>query len=165
MIDGEVSSYDQMERIVAVADGLAPTVKIHNLTLLSETGRRDLINRMETDIGSPKIHVALRGNYLYLEGIAPNDFEADRAAEIAKTFVIGSAKFRSRQPAGKKRCADSVPDSVPDSDGSMSGAGLVEEMPIGYNRNGLPVTIVDMLRVDMSRRPAREPRGKTLPSK
>lgn len=138
VVSGEVASRKEMASVVRVADGVR-SVPIHNLVVLSEAGCRRMADEIEQTIGAKEIQIKLLNNVILIQGTAANDYEADRAVEIAKTFIFAPIG-PSRSPASNKEAGG-------------------DSLPVQYNRNNLPTTVVDMLRV------APRPGGAILPKR
>lgn len=130
VLDGEILLPRDAIRIFRVIDALQGTgdtkaqVAIKNLTTLSKLTMNILAERIEREIGSPEITVRVVNNNLFLEGTAESDFEADRAIEIAKTYLPEVYVEKTKGQSGEE--------VKPKSAGGVGG--------------GLP-TIVDLLRV------------------
>lgn len=141
LIDGSVDSVDNMNRILAVVDGLKPH-PVHNLVSLSKKGREELKARVEQEIATEGVHVRLVNNVLMLEGIVRNDFEADRAVEIAKTFINAPAMPAQRVPTSTVTHGGTTDTTL------KNGPGVpIDAMPNFYSRNNLPTMLADILRV------------------
>jgi len=93
VLDGEILLPKDMIRIMRVIDALKDRdpkkkeVPIRNLATISKMTMNILAERIEREIGSPEITVRVINNNLFLEGTAETGFEADRALEIAKTYL------------------------------------------------------------------------------
>lgn len=93
MLDGEILLPKDMLRIIRVTDALKDRdpkkkeVPIKNLVTISKMTMNILAERIEREIGSPEITARVVNNNLFLEGTAESEFEADRALEIAKTYI------------------------------------------------------------------------------
>lgn len=130
IMDGEILLPKDMIRIIRVLDAVKDRdpkkkeVPIRNLTSISKMTMNILAERIEREIGSPEITVRVINNNLFLEGTAESDFEADRAVEIAKTYLP--------EVVVEKTKGDGSPEVRPKAAGGVGG--------------GLP-TIVDLLRV------------------
>lgn len=129
MLDGEILLPRDMIRIFRVLDALKDRdpkkkeVPIRNLTTISKLTMNILAERIEREIGSPEITARVVNNNIFLEGTAESDFEADRAVEIAKTYLPEVFVDRTKGEGGEIK---------PKAAGGIGG--------------GLP-TIVDLLRV------------------
>lgn len=130
ILDGEILLPRDAIRIFRVIDAVQGTgdgkgqMAIKNLTTLSKITMNILAERIEREIGSPEITVRVVNNNLFLEGTAEGDFEADRAIEIAKTYLPEVYVERTKGQSGEE--------VRPKAAGGVGG--------------GLP-TIVDLLRV------------------
>lgn len=141
VLSGQVDSYAEMSQIIAVVEGLS-SLSLHNLVMLSPLGQKDLTERIAAQLSGRRIEVRLLNNHLFLEGVAANDFEADRAVEIAKTFIIAPIRpLPPREPQKEKERA-------PAAATKFGGRPPDDDYPKAYNRNGLPTTVVDMVRVE-----------------
>jgi pilus assembly protein CpaC len=93
ILDGEILLPKDMLRIIRVTDALKDRdpkkkeVPIKNLVTISKMTMNILAERIEREIGSPEITARVVNNNLFLEGTAESEFEADRALEIAKTYI------------------------------------------------------------------------------
>jgi pilus assembly protein CpaC len=93
ILDGEILLPKDTVRIIRVLDALKDRdpkkkeVPIRNLTTISKITMNILAERIEREIGSPEITARVVNNTLFLEGTAENEFEADRAVEIARTYL------------------------------------------------------------------------------
>jgi len=130
ILDGEILLPKDMIRIIRVLDAIKDRdpkkkeVPIRNLASISKMTMNILAERIEREIGSPEITARVINNNLFLEGTAEGDFEADRAIEIAKTYLP--------EVVVEKTKGDGSPEIRPKAAGGVGG--------------GLP-TIVDLLRV------------------
>jgi hypothetical protein len=140
IVDGSVDSVEHMNRVLSVVDGLKPH-PVHNLVTLSKKGREELKARIEEEIATEGVHVRIVNNVVMLEGIVRSDFEADRAVEIAKTFISAPAVPTLPTPRGTASVAHSGA-----SEGQKS-PGTVEIPAALYSRNNLPTMLADVLRV------------------
>jgi pilus assembly protein CpaC len=93
ILDGEILLPKDMIRIMRVVaamkdrDPKKKEVNIKNLATISKMTMNILAERIEREIGSPEITSRVVNNNIFLEGTAESDFEADRAVEIAKTYL------------------------------------------------------------------------------
>lgn len=93
ILDGEILLPRDIIRIIRVVDAIRDRdpkkkeVPIRNLATMSKLTLNILAERIEREIGSPEITVRVINNNLFIEGTAEGDFEADRAIEIAKTYL------------------------------------------------------------------------------
>lgn len=129
MLDGEIVLPKDMLRINRVVDAMKDRdpkkkeVPIRNLATISKMTMNIIAERIEREIGSPEITARVINNNLFIEGTAESDFEADRAVEIAKTYLP--------EVIVQKTKGDSI-ELKPKASGGEGG--------------GLP-TIIDLLRV------------------
>lgn len=130
ILDGEILLPRDMIRIFRVLDAIRgerdakkKEVGIRNLTTISKLTLNILAERIEREIGSPEITARVVNNNIFLEGTAESDFEADRAVEIAKTYLPEVFVEKTKGEGGEVK---------PKQAGGVGG--------------GLP-TIVDLLRV------------------
>lgn len=130
ILDGEILLPKDMIRIIRVLDAIKDRdpkkkeVPIRNLASIAKVTMNIIAERIEREIGSPEITARVINNNLFLEGTAESDFEADRAVEIAKTYLP--------EVLVEKTKGDGSPEVRPKAAGGVGG--------------GLP-TIVDLLRV------------------
>lgn len=94
ILDGEILLPRDMIRIFRVLDAMKDTrdqkkreVPIRNLATISKLTMNILAERIEREIGSPEITARVVNNNIFLEGTADGPFEADRAIEIARTYL------------------------------------------------------------------------------
>ncbi len=93
ILDGEILLPKDMIRIMRVVNALKDRdpkkkeVNIKNLATISKLTMNILAERIEREISSPEITARVVNNNIFLEGIADNDVEAERALEIAKTYI------------------------------------------------------------------------------
>jgi hypothetical protein len=141
VIVGEFEKYTDLDKINGIAESLreltvpSGTVIVRNQTRLSDKGKSDLAEKIVARIGAREITASFVNDSLLLEGSAENDFQADRAVEIAKTFFRGAP---GRKPAGEN--------AEPSPYNAHSGKGTFE--------------IIDMLRVKPSPKGSLPPRGR-----
>ncbi len=129
ILDGEILLPKDMIRVMRVVDAMKDRdpkkkeVPIRNLASISKTTMNIIAERIEREIGSPEITARVINNNLFLEGTAESDYEADRAIEIARTYLPEVFVERTKGEGGEVR---------PKAQGGVGG--------------GLP-SIVDLLRV------------------
>jgi len=129
ILDGDILLPKDMIRIMRVVDALKDrdtkkkALPIRNLASISKMTMNILAERIEREIGSPEITVRVINNNLFLEGTAESEFEADRAVEIAKTYLPEVFVERTKGEGGEVK---------PKAQGGVGG--------------GLPA-IIDLLRV------------------
>ncbi len=93
VLDGDIILPKDMLRINRVVDALKDRdpkkkeIPIRNLATISKVTMNVISERIEREIGSPEITVKVINNNLFMEGTAESNFEADRAVEIAKTYL------------------------------------------------------------------------------
>ncbi len=93
ILDGEILLPKDMIRIMRVIDAVKDRdpkkkeIPIRNLATISKLTMNILAERIEREINSPEIQARVINNNLFIEGTAESDFEADRAVEIAKTYL------------------------------------------------------------------------------
>lgn len=141
VLDGEILLPKDMVRIIRVVDALKDrdakkkNIPIKNVATISRITMNIIAERIEREVGSPDIQVRVLNNNILLEGTAQSDFEADRAIEIAKTYLPEVFVEKNKGEEGEIR---------PKAAGGQIG--------------GLP-TIIDLLRI--APRPASPP-GKDI---
>lgn len=129
ILDGEVLLPKDMIRIMRVLDAIKDRdpkkkeIPIRNLATISKVTMNIIAERIEREIGSPEVTARVINNNLFLEGTAENDYEADRAIEITKTYLPEVFVERTKGEGGEVK---------PKTQGGVGG--------------GLP-TIIDLLRV------------------
>jgi pilus assembly protein CpaC len=134
VIDGDILLPKDMLRIMRVVDAIKDRdskkpVSIRNIAGISKVTMNIVAERIEREINSPEISARVLNNNILLEGTAENDFEADRAVEIAKTYLPEAFVEKNSGDGGK-----------------------VEPRKNG-GTGGLP-TIIDFLRVRPRQNPA-----------
>jgi pilus assembly protein CpaC len=93
LIDGDILLPKDMIRIMRVIDAIKERdpkkkeVPIRNIATISKTTMNIIGERIEKEIGSPEITVKALNNNIIMEGVAENDYEADRALEIARMYL------------------------------------------------------------------------------
>ncbi len=129
MLDGDILLPKDMIRIMRVVDAMKDRdpkkkeVPIRNLANISKVTMNIIAERIEREIGSPEITARVINNNLFLEGTAESDYEADRAIEIARTYLPEVFVERTKGEGGEVK---------PKAQGGVGG--------------GLP-SIIDLLRV------------------
>lgn len=108
VIDGEIKLPKDMSRIIRVIDAMKDrdakkAVPIRNLATISKVTMNVLAELIEREIGSPEISVRVVNNTIWLEGVASNNFEADRAEEIAKSYLPEAFVEKSKGEGGEVR--------------------------------------------------------------
>lgn len=93
VIDGDILLPKDMIRIMRVVEAMKDRdpkkkeVPIRNIATISKITMNIIAERIEREINSPEISVRVLNNNVLLEGTAESDFDADRAVEIAKTYL------------------------------------------------------------------------------
>ncbi len=95
ILDGEILLPKDMIRINRVIQALRErdpktrdkSTPIRNLTTIGKVTMNILAERIEREINSPEITARVINNTILLEGTAEGDADADRAFEIAKTYL------------------------------------------------------------------------------
>ncbi len=129
VLDGEIVLPKDELRIFRVLDALrdrdtkAKEVPIKNLTSISKMTMNIIAEQIEQKIGSPEITARVLNNTIILEGTAEGPFEAERAQEIAKSFIPEVFIEKNSGEGGK-----------------------IQPLKYGGNGGGLPV-VVDLVRV------------------
>lgn len=129
LLDGDILLPKDMIRIMRVVDAMKDrdpkkkAIPIRNLASISKMTMNILAERIEREIGSPEITARVINNNLFLEGTAESEFEADRAVEIARTYLPEVFVERTKGEGGEVK---------PKAQGGAGG--------------GLPA-IIDLLRV------------------
>jgi pilus assembly protein CpaC len=105
ILDGEILLPKDMIRINRVIAAMkdrdpkkSPT-PIKNLTTIGKVTMNILAERIEREIGSPEITARVINNNILLEGTAESDTDADRAFEIAKTYLPDIVKPNTKGEA------------------------------------------------------------------
>lgn len=102
-LQGAVDSYRDIGALQSLAQGIESASQGYTVTLLvrvSEKGKKQIVDQIDRQLMSPELGARFVGDRLVLEGVAENDFEADRAVEYAKTFLTpGYLVSAHRQPS------------------------------------------------------------------
>ncbi|MBI1859296.1 MAG: pilus assembly protein N-terminal domain-containing protein [Deltaproteobacteria bacterium] len=112
IIDGEILLPKDMARIMRVLDAIKDRdpkkkeIPIKNLATISKTTMNIIAERIEREIGSPEVTARVLNNIIMLEGTAENNFEADRAVEIAKTYLPETFAEVTKGPGGEVKVKD-----------------------------------------------------------
>ncbi|MFM8270662.1 MAG: BON domain-containing protein [Pseudomonadota bacterium] len=112
VLDGEIVLPKDMVRINRVVEALKErdtkkgSVPVKNLASISKLTMTILAERIEREIGSPEITVKVINNNLFLEGTATDDTEADRAKEIARTYMPEVVVYKAKGDADVKEKAE-----------------------------------------------------------
>lgn len=112
IIDGEILLPKDMARIMRVLDAIKDRdpkkkdIPIRNLATISKVTMNIIAERIEREIGSPEITARVLNNIIMLEGTAENNFEADRAVEIAKTYLPETFSEVTKGPGGEVKVKD-----------------------------------------------------------
>lgn len=107
VIDGDILLPKDMLRIMRVTDAMKDRdpkkkeVPIRNIAGISKVTMNIIAERIEREINSPEISARVLNNNILLEGTAENDFEADRAVEIAKTYLPEAFVEKNSGDGGK----------------------------------------------------------------
>ncbi len=111
ILDGEILLPKDMIRINRVIAAMKerdpkknPT-PIRNLTTIGKITMNILAERIEREIGSPEITARVINNNILLEGTAESEPDADRAFEIAKTYLPDIVKPKG---GGEKEASDVI---------------------------------------------------------
>lgn len=93
IIDGDILLPKDMLRIIRVVDAMKDRdpkkkeVPIRNIANISKITMNIIAERIEREINSPEIQARVLNNNIVLEGTAEGEFDADRAVEVAKTYL------------------------------------------------------------------------------
>jgi hypothetical protein len=96
VVQGEVdqfASYDGLRRLTeALKDLATPSAKVQVRTTvrLSARGQLAVAKEISEQVANPAINIHFVNDSLFLDGQAENDYQADRAVEIAKCFFQNS---------------------------------------------------------------------------
>lgn len=119
VLDGDIVLPKDMVRINRVVEALKDrdtkkgAVPVKNLASISKLTMTILAERIEREIGSPEITVKVINNNLFLEGTATDDTEADRAKEIARTYMPEVVIYKAKGDAELKEKAEGGEAGVP----------------------------------------------------
>ncbi|NBT58208.1 BON domain-containing protein, partial [bacterium] len=119
VLDGDIVLPKDMVRINRVVEALKDrdtkkgAVPVKNLASISKLTMTILAERIEREIGSPEITVKVINNNLFLEGTATDDTEADRAKEIARTYMPEVVIYKAKGDAELKEKAEGGESGVP----------------------------------------------------
>jgi pilus assembly protein CpaC len=109
VLDGEILLPKDMVRIIRVLDAIKDRdpnkkeVPIKNLATISKVTMNILAERIEREIGSPEITARVINNVLFLEGTAEREFEADRAVQIARSYLPEAFVEKAKGEGGEVR--------------------------------------------------------------
>jgi pilus assembly protein CpaC len=120
-IDGEILLPKDMIRIMRVVDAMKDRdpkkkeIPIRNTATISKITMNIIAERIEREVNSPEISARVLNNNILLEGTADGDFEADRAVEIAKTYLPEAFVEKGKGEGGeiKPKQAGGVGGGVP----------------------------------------------------
>jgi len=109
ILDGEILLPKDMVRINRVVAAMRErdprrngnTTPIRNLTTIGKITMNILAERIEREIGSPEITARVINNNILLEGTAESEPDADRAFEIAKTYLPDIVKPNTKGEASE----------------------------------------------------------------
>lgn len=109
ILDGEIllpKDMVRINRVVAAMKERDPkrngnTTPIKNLTTIGKITMNILAERIEREIGSPEITARVINNNILLEGTAESEPDADRAFEIAKTYLPDIVKPNTKGEASE----------------------------------------------------------------
>jgi pilus assembly protein CpaC len=110
ILDGEIllpKDMVRINRVVAAMKDRDPTrgsnytTPIRNLTTIGKITMNILAERIEREIGSPEITARVINNNILLEGTAESEPDADRAFEIAKTYLPDIVKPNTKGEASE----------------------------------------------------------------
>lgn len=121
IIDGDILLPKDMIRIIRVVEAMKDRdpkkkdVPIKNIASISKITMNIIAERIEREINSPEIAARVLNNNIILEGTAENDFEADRALEIAKTYLPEAFVEKNKGEGGeiKPKVAGGVGGGIP----------------------------------------------------
>ena len=108
VLEGDILLPKDLIRIIRVADALkdervTKSFPIHNETRLSPTTLKIIAERIEREINSPRLTASPLNGDIFLKGIAENEGEAERAVQIATTYLPESLVDKSKDLAHKFR--------------------------------------------------------------
>lgn len=119
VVTGEVNEMNVHVAIGALLNDLTAVNKngksfVSQVTL-SERGQAAQADAIQSKIGVAEISARFVGNALFLEGISPDDFHADRAVEVARSMLSRAHyDYGMRQPSGlEPRIVDLIRVSPP----------------------------------------------------
>lgn len=121
IIDGDILLPKDMIRIIRVVEAMRDRdpkkkeVPIKNIASISKITMNIIAERIEREINSPEISARVLNNNIILEGTAEGDFEADRALEIAKTYLPEAFVEKNKGEGGeiKPKVAGGVGGGIP----------------------------------------------------
>lgn len=77
-------------------------IPVGNLTRLSEAAKKSAVAQIRRDVRNRRVRVRVVGDRFLLEGTVLNDFDADKAVEVAKATLLLNAKSVTRDTAAEK---------------------------------------------------------------
>lgn len=122
IIDGDILLPKDMIRIIRVVEAMkdrdpkkGKEIPIKNIASISKITMNIIAERIEREINSPEISARVLNNNIILEGTSENDFEADRALEIAKTYLPEAFVEKNKGEGGeiKPKVAGGVGGGIP----------------------------------------------------
>lgn len=102
MLDGEILLPKDMIRINRVVEAMKDRdpkkkeVPIRNITTIGKITMNIIAERIEREVGSPELTARVINGNILLEGTAESEFDADRALEIAKTYLPDVVKPKTK---------------------------------------------------------------------
>jgi pilus assembly protein CpaC len=109
VLDGEILLPKDMVRVIRVTDALKDRdakkkeVPIRNIASISKITMNIIAERIEREINSPEISVRVLNNNLIIEGTAEDDDYANRALNIAKTYLPEAFVEKNKGDGGEVR--------------------------------------------------------------
>ena len=102
LLTGEAQTMDDYNKARAAARSMnagCTRAQAMNLVTLSESGKESFLSKLRSEIRNRRVRARFIGNRLVLEGIVRNDFEADKAVELAKAALGAGDTSVSRETA------------------------------------------------------------------
>ena len=128
-LTGSVDQFREIGDLQNIAEGMELANRGYTVTLLptiSEKGKKSLESNFNRMVNSPELGGFFLGDRFLIVGTAENDFEADRAVEIAKTYLAYGIDLTARSPAQSEKARSS--ETSWQASRSASSAGVLLDM-------------------------------------
>ncbi len=102
-LSGEFNSLEEWTKARSIARALSEKssgLTVSNLSRMSEAAKQATLNQMKREVRNRRVKIKIVGERFIMEGSMKNDFEADRAVEIAKAVLLLENKAVTRETAG-----------------------------------------------------------------
>ncbi len=102
-LTGEVGSAQDWAKTRAIAETVKTSgtdIAVGNLVKMTDAAKQAVVAQIKKEVRNRRVRVRCVGDRFVLEGNPRNDFEADRAVEIAKGVLFLDTKSPTRSTAG-----------------------------------------------------------------